>query len=164
MSRRPQGLRLEPSASGEQPVAQEPVQLHARGRLGLPLEITKGVTWLTNPQATDVYALAVLDEPGKITLRSWESEGSSVLAERNRLIKTEEYETLRMLEDRYRRVQVAKDGRVTLTLTHVLHLGLPENEDAYVYVARVGEAIEIMTCAYRDSQIRRAALAFPNLP
>jgi hypothetical protein len=164
MTRRLQGLPLDPSGSTVQPVLQEPVQLRARGRLGLPLEIVKRVSWLAGQTAEVNFALAILNEPGQIALRSWESEAQPILAERKRLIQAEEYETLRMLEDRYRRIQVAKDGRVTLTLTHILHLGLPVHDDAYVFVSLVGKGIEIMSPAYRDHQIKRASAAFPDLP
>jgi hypothetical protein len=164
MTRRPQGLPLDPAASDMVPVLQEPVQLRDRGRLGLPLEIVKRIGWLTDLTSDSNFALAILNEPGYIELRSWESEAQPILTERKRLIQTQEHATLRLLEDRYRRIQVAKDGRVTLTLSHILHLGLPVDDDAYVFVSLVGKAIEIMSPTYRDHQIKRGSVAFPDLP
>jgi len=163
MTRHLQGLPLDPSSSALHPVLQEPVQLRARGRLGLPLEIVKRVSWLADQTAETNFALAILDEPGHIELRSWKSEALPILAEQKRLIEAEEYGSLRLLEDRYRRIQVAKDGRVTLTLTHILHLGLPADDDAYVFVSLVGNFVEIASLSHRNQQLRGASATFPNL-
>ena len=67
------GLRLDPSKPV--PVAQEPVQLGLRDRLGLPLEVARGLSWLEG-----TCALGVLDEPGKIKLLNWEAESPAVLS------------------------------------------------------------------------------------
>lgn len=162
MARHAQGLRLDPSTS-DQPVVQEPVQVGDRGRLGIPVEVSKGLSWLSVASA-ETFALGVLDDPGRIVLHAWEPGGEAVVAERTRMIGAGDYQGLRMLEDRYRRISIAKDGRLTLTLSHQLHLGSPLEEGAYVFVVRVGDVVEILSLSYRDKQIARAADAFPNLP
>jgi len=162
MAGRSQGLRLDPTSV--QPVLQEPVQLCRRDRLGIPLEIANAVPWLAKRASAEVFALAVLEEVGKITLRSWEVYGPAVLTEHQRLIDSSDFESLRLLDDKYRRVQIPKDARITLTLSHILHLGLPTDLDTYVYVALVGESIQVFSAGFRDRQLSRAPAMFPELP
>jgi hypothetical protein len=157
MPKTPKGLRLEPSKPA--PVAQEAVQLGLRDRLGLPADVARGVSWIEAP-----YALGVLDEPGKITLLDWDAESPAVLSARQRLSEERDWATLRLLEDRYRRIELAKDYRITLTVSHMLHLGLAVRASAYVYVCRIGDSIEVMSPRYRDTQLAGGLTAFPDLP
>jgi len=163
--RRPQGLSLDPNSADS--ARQEPVQLRERGRLGLPLDLVNALAWLAKRNKAEVFALAVLDECGRITLRCWEKDGPSVLDERNRLLEAGDHESVRLLEDRYNRIQVPKDARITLTVSHLLHLGLPtelEADTQYLYVALVGESIQIFSEDFRDRQLARASTLFQDLP
>jgi len=162
MAGRPQGLKLDPNSAHA--AHQEPIQLCGRDRLGLPLEIVNSVPWLAMRATTEVFALAILGEAGLMTLFSWQEHGAAVVKERQRLIDSEDFDSLRLLDDRYRRVQIPKDARITLTLSHILHLGLPTDLDAHLYVALVGEAIQILSSEYRDQQLSRARALFPSLP
>lgn len=46
----------------------------------------------------------------------------------------------------------------------MMHLGLPLTPQAPVYIARVGDVLELMAPTYRDQELVRAATLFPNLP
>ncbi len=162
MAGRPQGLKLDPGSAHA--AHQEPIQLCGRDRLGLPLEIANSVPWLAMRATTEVFALAVLVEPGLMTLLSWQEHGTAVVKERQRLIESGDSESLRLLDDRYRRVQIPKDARITLTLSHILHLGLPTDLNAHVYAALVGETVQILSTEYRDQQLSRARALFAHLP
>jgi len=162
MAGRPQGLKLDPALTA--PVLQEPVQLCARDRLGIPLEIANAAPWMAERAGGDLLALAVLEAPGKIALRSWKADSPAVLDVRRQLVDALDHQAIRILEDKYRRVQIAKDARVTLTLSHILHLGLPPDSDAYVYVALVGEVIEILSTDFRNQQLARVTSMFGELP
>lgn len=157
MPKRSQGLRLDPSVAA--PVIQEPVALGKRDRLGIPYDVANGLAWLKGP-----YVLGVLDEPGRILLFDWATQSPSVLSHRAQLIQSSEWELLKLLEDRYRRIQIAEDYRITMTLAYILHLKLPPDANSYVHVSRIEDSIEIVSTEYRDKQLAKSCSAFPDLP
>jgi hypothetical protein len=160
-------LPLDPSGPG--PVSQHVVAVKERNRIGLPASLVSSVTWLAKP-GDDVTALMVLEVPGRISLRSWEQFGEGVLARRRELIREVEEgdsaaeEELLLLEDRFLRVQLPKERRLTLTARGVLHLGIPEGARSSVYVARVFDRVVITSAAYRDDRLKTGSVALSDLP
>jgi hypothetical protein len=165
----PRASELPLDPSGPSPLSQHVVAVEERNRIRLPASLVSSVTWLAKP-GDDATALMVLEVPGRICLRSWEQFGEGVLARRRQLIQeveegdTAAEEELLLLEDRYHRVQLPKERRLTLTARGVLHLGLAEGARSSVYVARVFDRIVIMSPAYRDDRLRTGSVALSDLP
>jgi len=117
---RPPQRKLDPDRP--QLTVQRVVRLAQRGRISIPREVADGLSWLHRRQA--VRSLGVFNEPGCLVLHAWESESPSVLARQAQLSDEVNLEGLRLLQDRYRLINIAADLRITLTLDDVTHLGL----------------------------------------
>jgi hypothetical protein len=160
-------LPLDPSGSG--PVSQGVAAVDERGRIRLPAGVASSVTWLAKP-GDAATALMVLEVPGRISLRSWEQFGEGLLARRRELIREAEEgdaaaeEDLLLLEDRYHRVPLPKERRLTLKAEGLLHLGILEGARSTVYIARVFDRIVITSREYRDNRIRTGSVALSDLP
>lgn len=164
MARNAQGLRLDPDETSGGPVFREPVQIGQRARLGLPNEIVRRIAWLSGPKSGDeVYALGIFDEPGRLLLKNWDSASSPILERRKSLIRQGALNELAQLEDLFGRFQVSKDGRMTLTATHLLHLGISAEADPWVFVTTDGNWIEVASVSYRNAKLETVRKAFADL-
>lgn len=159
---RPPARRLDPD-SREQPVAQEVVPLGARGRIVIPAQVAAGIAWLEHRPGGECHALAVFDEPGSIVLHPWDDVAERVIAKRQKLLEDSDFEALRLLEDRFHRIPISADLRITLTLTDVVHLGLSYKSVSYVYIYREDDQIGIMSPAHRDKLLSEAFSTFSDL-
>lgn len=139
----------------------EIVDIDDRSRIVLPTRLLDGLDWLTNAEAG--RCLAVLPEPGAIRLLSWEAHAVKYASTHDKLLGRERYEDLRLLEDRYRTLQVT-DRRPTLGESLMFHLGLELGVPAKVYIWRVADYLEILTIAARNLKLANAGKAFPDLP
>jgi hypothetical protein len=149
---RPPELFLDPEGPG--PVVQSVVSVDDRGRFQLPSRVLGG--WITKGAAT--FALAVLTEPGRVTLHAWKPAGSLVLQRRRELIEQASLdeatiEILRALEDRYKRFQIPISARPTLTAEMISHLGFALNNNAPLYVWRIRDIIELNSASYRVKEL-----------
>lgn len=165
---RPAGLQLDPDRPG--PIAQAVVQGSGRGRFRLPADVVRGATWLGSTEAM-VESLVVFEDPGYLVLLPWSPDGDRVIARRRELIasineksESEEIEALRVLEDRYKRVKIGKDLRVTLSPEMLQHLRLQRETAAQVYVVRVQDRIELISPDTRDRRLASGHPALDDLP
>jgi hypothetical protein len=176
-------LPLDPSGPG--PISHYVVALDERGRIRLPVSVVSSVSWLTKP-GDGTTALMVLEVPGRLSLQSWEQFGEAVLARRRELLREAEQgnvaaeEDLLWLEDRYRRVLLPKERRLTLTAAGLLHLGIVEVEQSIdpdrrvvrgqpppahrLYLTRLFDRVVIMSQEYRDHSRRTGSVALSDLP
>lgn len=159
-------LPLDPSDPAS--VSQGVVEVDERGRVRLPVGLMSSVAWLGRGEAVEV--LMVLESPGRITLRPWEQFGEAVLARRRELVRDAAEgddhagDDLLLLADRYYRVVLPSDHRLTLKAEWLLHLGVEEGVRSRIYIARVFDRILIMSKAYRDQRLRTGSMALSDLP
>ena len=73
-------------------------------------------------------------------------------------------EALLLLEDRFGRVVIPGEHRLTLRTEWLLHLGLNEGERSRIYVAAALDRILIMSAEYRNERIRAGVMALSDLP
>jgi hypothetical protein len=163
MAGRPSGESLDPDLPG--PVAQEVVELDPRGRVLLSPRIIAEISWLAKGE---VLSLAVLDRPKVVRLLSFDRHGTSVLARRRFLISVVEtrpgaLEALARLEDRYHRVRIPQDRRVTLSNLLLAHLGIQAGA-ALLYVERLLDEIHIISPEGRSQMIALADEQLADLP
>jgi hypothetical protein len=159
------GLPLDSESPG--PFALEMVEFgEDRLRLTVPANVASAVGWLVG-EATE--ALMVFDEVGRIDVHAWEAVGGLVIARRRELLDDARagykaaLDGLLVLEDRYHRVRIGKDRRLTVGMQGVFHLGLEGIKDAPIYVAGIVDRITIMSREYRDQRLRKARSALSDL-
>jgi len=160
------GILLDPGIQG--PVDQDVAEIDQRGRLQIPSRLISSITWLKKRE-TSSDALVILDEPGRIRLLSWENESTPILTRRKQLIEnsgesSEAVEALRLLEDRYKHLIIPKDSRPTLSKEITMHLGIPDDAKAQIYIVRVFEALEILSPQYRNGYRKTISEYLSNLP
>lgn len=160
------------SASRERAqAAQYLTEVDDRGRLHLPLEATRAVTWLKQRDQA-VPALVILKSPGRLRLLSWEPEGSRIQARREALMDridanagdTEALEILVLLEDRYKTLSIPKESRPTLPKEVLLHLNILHSIPCLVYLERYGEVLEVLSPTYRNERLSTYASKLGDLP
>lgn len=160
------GLPLDPAGPG--PVAQDVVDVDARGRIRLPASVVSSIGWLAKRE--EVVALMVFDELGRIVLLSWEASGEAILARRRELLEDAEegdkaaLDDLLLLEDRYHRARLPRDRRVSLGVQGLLHLGVDDAARRRTYVAGAVDRVVIMSKEYRDQRLRKGSVALSDLP
>lgn len=147
-------MPLDPSL--ESPVEQGVADIDRRGRIRIPSRMARLLGWLPHSGAP-VDALAVFDEPGHMALFSWAERSPPVLIKRKELIhdaqeSTEALESLRLLEDRYKRISIPQDLRPTLSIEALMHLELPVATVTYVYVIRIFDVLEIFSPTFRKQR------------
>lgn len=159
------GFGLDPDLPG--PVEQAVADIDRRGRLRIPSRLAAGMDWL-GAAAASVDALAVLDEPGRIILLSWKERSAELLAKRRALIEeapeVDALQALRLLENRYKRINIPKELRPTLGPETLIHLDLPIGVESHVYVTRVLDALEVMSPAYRNEHFLTTSEVLAGLP
>ena len=153
MAGRPSGEVLDPELSG--PVAQDLIEVDPRGRVLLPPRIISEIHWLDKFPKADVQALAILDRPKTVRLLSFDEAGVAVLSRRRQLIGMLETDPASLaasvlLEDRYHRLKVPQDRRLTLSNLLIAHLEVKLGE-TFLYIERVGEEVRLLSPEGRDT-------------
>jgi hypothetical protein len=97
-------------------------------------------------------------------LLDWKEHEAAVRAEESRLISESDFEGLRILDDRFRRLKILSDFRITLSLRDLAHLDISVSRDPLVHVFRVRNDIRIMSREARNSELVANAPRFENLP
>jgi hypothetical protein len=163
---RPSGEPLDLGTPG--PVAQELVEVDPRGRVLLLPRIMAEIDWLDKPVKGEAQALAILDHPMIVRLVSFDDYGGAVLARRRELISAidsdpDALETLMLLEDRYHRVKIPNDCRITLSNLLVAHLEIQLGK-ATLYVERLRNELRLLSPHARSQRLLSAAEQLKGLP
>ena len=161
-SGRPSATSLDPADPG--PV-QQAVVTGTQHRLGLPARLTDGLAWF----APHSHVLLVLEEPGRGRILQWETHAPSILAERTTLLAaaTETaYARVRLLEDRYQRLHVSSESRITLLDVALVHFDLPLDKKAQLtaIAVRYPTWVELLSVKRRNDMIESAHEEFIDLP
>jgi len=132
-----------------------------------PKRLLSGITWLSSDKPTT--ALAILDEPQRVTLVSWSPSAERVLQRREELVgkaeaNPEVLELLRLIEDRYKQVRIPVTGRPDLPPEVVLHLGLTPSATGWLYLWRVGDALQLSSIQYRIGHLGSESDQLMDLP
>lgn len=162
---RPPAVMLDPGNAG--PIARSVANVDIRGRVHLPGQIVAPLNWI--PPGEPAEALAILDEPGRITLHSWNEYGDAVIERRRELIRDAEQDTsllepLQVLEGRYKRLHIPLSRRPTLTAEMVLHLGISLVSLTPLYVWRIADRIELASKAHHNQTLSVKWDQLDNLP
>lgn len=167
---RPSGLPLVPD--DEALVLQELAEIDRRGRIDLLPRWAGHVRWLKFPITDQIDALMILEEPGRLSLRSWEPAGPAIQARYKQLAQAADetddadLEALRVIQDRYRRLSIPKDHRPALGDAALHHIGLSLKHglttNAWVVVSPT--RIDILGSTYRDSKNSGGHPALDDLP
>lgn len=149
------------------PITQTAAQIDERGRIQIPVKIAGLVDWLAPRKACD--ALAVLEELGLIRLYPWDKFGERVIQTRSQLIERAvtdptALEPLRALEDRYKRVRIPVDLRLTLSSEMISHLGLTLSVPSLIYVWRVTQFLELISMPHRIKNLTIDLADLDDLP
>lgn len=163
----PRGPTVAPSLdpSTPTPIRQQVAEVDPRGRLHIPSAFAKSVDWL----APGSEILAVLDEPGRLTLLSWKDEGAPILARQHELLEMadtdeEANDLLLLIEDRYQRIIIPRDRRPTLYDHILLHLGILNDLPVHVYLECVSDILRILSSAYRNRRLAASVRILGELP
>jgi hypothetical protein len=124
------------------------------------------VAWLAKSGAN--IGLAVLERPGLLRILSFEPHGLAVLDRRRRLIEDVNIdpaaaEALAALEDRYHRIRIPADRRISLSSLLTAHLGV-EPGAALLYVERFLEEIQLLSLAMRERRLIAGHKLLAGLP
>lgn len=164
---RPSGEALDPELLG--PFAQELVDVDDRGRVLLSPRIVAEIAWLNNlPKGGEAQALAVLDHPLRVRLLSLEQHGALVIARRRQLISIIDSdpaaeEALIALEDKYHRVRIPQDRRITLSNLLAAHLEIQPGETS-MYVERIRDELRLLSPKARFQRLGRTNQYLRDLP
>lgn len=165
MPGRPSGFALIPDSDID--VGEEVAVLDSRGRFSIPSWLAGSVSWLQGShKKAPCYALAVCAKPGAIRFMDWEQHSDAVLRRRAALVESGDFESVLLLEYRYRRVLIPKDLRPTIGAWGAAHLGISPEASASLHVGFNRETISIITQAYREREIADAESKgiFSDLP
>lgn len=166
MPGRPSGEALDPEMSG--PFVQDLVEVDPRGRVLLSPRIVAEIDWLDNLARGEILGLAILDRPLTVRLLSFEQHGSAVVARRRQLISMIDSDpaaeaALIMLEDRYHRIRIPQDRRITLSNLLVAHLEI-KTGDANVYVERLRSEVWLLSPKGRTQRLTSVNQYLRDLP
>ncbi len=124
------------------PAMTEVVEFASEDRINLPVRLTTDLKWFEkSSKSAQIVSLMRLDEPGRLSLLSWEEHGATVLKRRQQLLEEadddeESFEALLLLEERYRRTTIERTGRLLLPLPARVHLFLEQPLYRPIYVVR----------------------------
>lgn len=163
---RPQGRSLDPDLKS--PVVQGVMEIDARGRGGFPSHLLSQLTWFSLPRKA-TQALAVLSEPGFAMIEPWDPGGVKVLERRAEFIQAGRndpvaLQVLRKLENRYKRMEILADNRVTFPPEMILHLDMPDVGGGKLFLFVAEDRIELMAKSYRERLFNIDDSAFDDLP
>jgi hypothetical protein len=111
----------------------------------------------------------VFEEPGRIALRDWNTDGLLVVnryQELQRRTDEESLEDLRLLTDKYRPLPFDKRQRAHLGDAALAHLGFPIARGAKhnLYVAVFPQCLALLSPAYRDAKLLEGSPVLDDLP
>ena len=163
---RPSGFPL--VSDDRAPILQELARLDGRGRIHVLPRWSSRLTWLPAPAVTEVIALLEMPEPGILSLKPWEPNGTSVMAKWAVLHGSEDetpLEVFRLMQDRYQRLAIPVDRRPYLGDLALQHLGLPTERGATsnVYVAVGGDRIDVFSPSYRNTKLLEGHILLDDL-
>jgi hypothetical protein len=161
---RPSGVPIVEAASLI--VAQEVGVIDRRGRFTLRPRWFEKITWWVG---SPLDVLMVLDEPGVVRLRDWQTDGVNVVARYEELVDRRDDEALsalRLLADRYQRLHFSIENRAHLGEAALVHLGLPLDREAnaVVHVAIYPDHIAVLSPSYRNAALLRGSPLLDDLP
>jgi hypothetical protein len=150
-------------------VTQEVAQIDERGRLNLLPRWLRPIEWLAEVKTSEVEVLMVFAEPGLISLRNMNTDGQRVRIRYDELkddVSETGLELVRLLQDRYGVLRIAKDARAYLGNPALVHLGcsIARREGATVYVASYPNQLDIMSCDFRNKRLVARAAELQDLP
>jgi len=128
----------------------------ADGRLVIPVEVRKAVTWLVGKDP--VPLIAELVSPGRIRLLPTSAVQHLLDEARERLTRDHErsLDHLAAFADRYRHVRYyPSDTRVHFRESVALYLSAGLSGDHPVYVEALGDHIDVMTLSVRNARLER---------
>ena len=164
---RPSGLPV--ISDDDATVIQEVAEIDERRRLHLLPRWAKRTDWLPVPAKGTVNALMTFVEPGLLSLRDWKVDGPRIV-ERYKEVSEEPgetaFETLRLIQDRYRRLPISIERRPYLGEAALAHLGIPltRGMKSVVYVAVSSDRIDLLGPIYRNSKLIAGDLRIDDLP
>ena len=149
-------------------VFQEVTQIDRRGRINLLPRWTRRIEWLSN-DPIEAPALMVLEEPGHISIRSWEKDGQRVEQRYLELASQEDdasLEALRFIQDRYQKLIIPAKKRCSLGQPALAHLGFPvrPQDERPLYVAVYPSKIDLMSPNCRDRLLLAGHPYLDDLP
>ena len=152
----------------EAPVSQEVAQIDSRGRLNLLPRWTKRIDWMPN-EPVELLALMVFQEPGLITICSWEGEGQRVEQRYKELALQEDaiaLDALRLIQDRYQKLIVPPQRRCSLGQAALAHLGFPAppGKEQTLYVAVYSTKIDLLSPSCRNRKLLAGNPLLDDLP
>lgn len=160
---RPPSWLLDPGRPGA--VLHDVCRVDDRSRAVVPARLLHAVEWMRSD--ADSACLLVLDHPGAVIALSWDAVGGLVLKRREELMDGEgrdASEHLWLVDDRYCRGTIARDGRILLP-EHVLgHLKVLDRADPWLYVRASRESIELWSPDYRNQRRRETGAILDGLP
>jgi hypothetical protein len=162
---RPSGLPIvEPDSLV---IAEEVAKIDGRGRLRLLPRWTARIAWWSDDDPFEV--LMVFDEPGRITLRDWKTDGLRVVTRYEELKQRDDQdalEALRLLADRYQRLRFDREKCAHVGDAALAHFKFPIERGAerIVYVAIFPELLVLLSPAYRDAKLTLGSPLLDDLP
>ena len=96
----------------------------------------------------------------------WVANSPKVLSRRAEAIREGDFETVILLEYRYRRLTIPKDLRPTIGLAGIAHLGFRPGDGVPVYIVLARDEVSLVSQEYRDRQMDEAEASgsFAGLP
>jgi hypothetical protein len=126
--------------------------------------MTNGIGWLDPNSAGSRIALGIFNEPGRIKLVSWQGFSGSVIQRRREMVAVGNLEVVKELDDRYRRLEIPSDMRVSLGESSLVHLGVAGESGARLYVYRVGDVFLVESARFRDQRVAGSIPELADLP
>jgi hypothetical protein len=151
------------------PFDQAIASIGARGRVSLPSQIVEELEWISPGETVD--ALGILEQPGTVRLVDFRQYGRVVIERRITLIadavvNADALHSLTILEDRYHRVPITTDRRITLNKLLLSHLDviIEETGETAIYVERKQQELFLLSKFARTQRLKLSRAALPNLP
>ena len=136
-----------------------------RHRIYIPGKLTQNLSWWD--KTSEVLALLRFDEPGRISLLSWNEHSPLVRAGRDSLLKSlpdhEAEDALTILNARYHELSGERSGRPTLPIVAMLHLFGSREFDSHVFVVRFLSRLELWSIAYRNQKLLKGSPLLDDL-
>lgn len=126
------------------------------GRVFVPINVLKALTWGTTARGARVMAdlagvESVVIRPVERVKPRIERLREDILSEPT---SEAQLQALAVLADRYRELSLYDEQRLQLTDAVLSHLGLRTDDGDQVFVQALGDALEIMSLAQRETRLR----------
>jgi hypothetical protein len=162
---RPSGLSV--FAEDEAPVIVAVTTVEKRGRLSIAPRWRKRIPWLTG--SGPIEALMTFNEPGLITISDWKKDGPRIQQRFEELSKSDDadaLEALRLIQDRFQRLNIPSKERPSLGDAALAHLGLntERNRKFTIYICVYPDRVELLSHEYRNSKLLEGHPLIDDLP